>query len=142
MRAMSISAFLVTAFVVLSTARGDWAFLSHSYEASYRSNIPRDKLEALPSWTSDQENPPLPARKAIQAAERALKQLWDADNYPKTKMVLEEASLVHLDGDKWVWVVRYVEHPIAGGATGVPAHFDIVILMDGTVVAPTRLDKP
>jgi hypothetical protein len=56
-------------------------------------------------------------------------------------MVLQEATLTRLIDDKWIWIIRYESRVVNGGATGIPAVFEIVVLMDGHAIMPTQRDR-
>jgi len=71
----------------------------------------------------------------LALAEAALRRVLKNGGGRDLNRRLDAASLVPLGAKKWCWRVRYEWHP-RDGMRGVPPDFDVLILMDGTVVEP------
>lgn len=99
--------------------------------------ITRTMLQAAPAWELDAANPPLAARRAIEAATRQLPTL--VPNAPHWR--LDSLHLKPIGDDKlraWVYLVVFSEtHP---GVTwdGPVQMISLVVLMDGQTVTPSR----
>jgi hypothetical protein len=93
--------------------------------------VTSEDLKATPSWSEDQESPPVSARKAIEKANALLEKLVkDTKRWELHQSILERAY-----GDKWYWVVEYYDR--GGKPKGFKPSFHIMVLMDGAVVKPT-----
>ncbi|MEN6452464.1 MAG: hypothetical protein ABFC96_18400 [Thermoguttaceae bacterium] len=96
-------------------------------------------------WSAELPNPPVAARKAIEKATAAFKQMRQKDELLKDRgdgsWEIESVNLTPLDPgndnrenkDCWYWLVRY---ELFGSIGGQPPQLEIAILMDGTVVRP------
>lgn len=83
-------------------------------------------LENCPEWLSEQENPPLSARRALAIASDYLPRLvTNAEAWKAGDIRLRPVR------DKWVYVVEFSER-----REGVKTPFSIVVLMNGEVVEP------
>lgn len=83
------------------------------------------------------ENPPISAKKAISLAEKPKKLL--AENREGFEWRLEQLTLSRLEPleDCWYWTVSYRALPDNPDGDFTKPHFImVVILMDGTVIAP------
>ena len=105
----------------------------------YTSEITAEQVQHSPQWSLNEDNPPLPARKALKAATEMLtKLLPDAD-----KCTLESITLKPVCGHAgWAYVVTfdsYFPHtpgvPTANSGYLPPIHF--FVLMSGAVIEPT-----
>ncbi len=96
-----------------------------------------------PIWSSDAGNPPLPAANAIRLAiEQRNRLVGDTEDLVWS---LESASIVpwQYETGFWYWHITFDLNPRPGrGGTGIPARFDVIVLMDGTVLQPTIKDYP
>jgi hypothetical protein len=98
----------------------------------YISTATRDRILKAPIWRAGRDNPPLSPRKADQLA---------TNYYPRIPAHLPGgmdrqyiALLDSGDGLHWVYVVQFTD--LHGAYAGLPPHFDLIVLMDGTVVEP------
>ena len=83
-------------------------------------------LENCPEWLSEQDNPPLSARRALAIASDYLPKLVsNAEAWQVRDIRLRPVR------DKWVYVLEFSER-----REGVQAPFMIVVLMNGEVVEP------
>ena len=125
--------------------------LSFAFDKMYESEITPEMLAKSPSWDAKTDNPPLPAGKAIRLA-NALKNKLVKDS-KDFKWYLASVTLENSNrwsgsdaGTKWWWSINYEASQREGGDTAPPKlgplnmgfinHFDIIVLMDGTVVEP------
>ncbi len=119
----------------------DIDYPSFTSSKRYTVTIRKTALENSPVWQEDADNPPLSARKAMQLADKTMEPLVGADNF-----TLQSAQLVRADRfnsdhkGKWYWLLHY------GPATSDPTgsrldHLRLVVLMDGTVVAPSVAER-
>jgi len=104
-------------------------------ETFYNSNLRIPRLLATPEWTSDQDNPPLSARKAIVAASGIMRKL--AAYGKDTKLNPPTLKLRESNG-RWFWVVYYSPNDWRQ----FNSTFPIVVLMDGTAIEPQRIPAP
>jgi hypothetical protein len=102
---------------------------SHVLGNDYLVAIPSQALRRAPKWAANAANPPLPARKAIDEANKLRERLAPAP--PDERWTIESASLVQV-ADTWVWLIEYQIE----GANGDPDTLKLVVLMDGTVPEP------
>ena len=96
----------------------------------------RDVIERAPDWKLDKE-PPLSVHDALEAANR-----WVKNNYPQfTSVRVFSISLSRVsrslrsDDNKWYYSVSFNGSVDLGGISA-NSHFNIIVLMDGTVVGP------
>ena len=86
------------------------SFTSHS--ETFRFEITSADLTATPSWSDENENPPLAPRQAVQTARSTLLQLMSE----KVKWDLASIRLLPSDiKDKWFYEVEFREpaHPLS-----------------------------
>lgn len=100
-------------------------------------NVSKAWLNKTPSWNLDKE-PPFPVHKAAAVAEH-----WIKERHPKfTKTRIASVSLSPLweekFKDKWYYSVAMQAGADLDGVTA-SSFFNVILLMDGTVVAPTSL---
>ncbi len=98
----------------------------------YEFHISDQELQRTPAWAANQENPPLSARRAIDAAAKELAMLL-----PNGKdWRLSEVTLRQIE-DRWVYLVTFLE-PLRGddAARQLSSGFQIVVLMNGVAVMP------
>lgn len=113
---------------------------SYAFSKQYIVSITSEALEKSPTWKEDDENPPLPARKAIRLANKMKDSLVkDSKDY---KWKLQSASLHPSGAGKWYWLVHYDAEYQGSGSTGVPSHLRLVVLMDGTIIKPVVNARP
>jgi len=110
---------------------------SRAPEQACVTTITQKMLDDSPAWEAKDENPPLSARKAIEAANAVVVKLVEPDT-KSWKRRLEGLFLCEGDPQKWYWRVQYLWDPPPGTAMdGQAPHMTIVVLMDGTVVQPS-----
>jgi hypothetical protein len=133
----------VVVMCCVGALRADTTLIEHAsyaFSKQYIVSITSETLEKSPTWKEDDENPPLPARKAIRLANKMKDSLVkDSKDY---KWKLQSASLQPSDAGKWYWLVHYDAEFQGAGSTGVPDHLRLVVLMDGTVVKPVTNARP
>lgn len=128
-----------------------------------------DQLSQTPDWSSDdQDEPPLSVGKAIAKAKIAVAKKFPKfkdKNWTVSVILAEEHTSINTDHhftdsdgteycadvarltftlQKWVYWVRLTWHPLVGnGLTDhVAPNIPVAVLMDGTVVLPTKITKP
>jgi hypothetical protein len=102
----------------------------------YASTISKERLAASSDWEEEDPNPPLPARRALALAEATVRRTLKDSDGKNLERLCDSARLVPFGGKKWCWNVHYKWRPRAGAWDGVLPHFEVFILMDGTVVEP------
>jgi hypothetical protein len=98
----------------------------------YEFHITDQDLQKTPAWPPAQENPPLPARRAIDIASKQLATLL-----PNGKdWRLYSVTLRSID-DRWIYLVEFLE-PLRGDNAGqqLSSGFQIVVLMNGATITP------
>lgn len=140
-KGQSIIAFILFAVISQSTqgnsdvARGH---CSHAFGKAYYSEISRDALNKSPAWNTEDENPPLSARKAINLSDARFKKLVkDTEDY---KWRREEAAVVFLGSKFCYWKITYEAWVTRGGSSGPPITIELFVLMDGTFIEPEVSD--
>jgi hypothetical protein len=102
-----------------------------TYKQRYELKVMQSALDAAPMWREDQPNPPLAARQAIgMAKEKLVKMHPESANWN-----LRTVNLTKLDAKgQWIYCIRF-EVPERSPHM-IPTPFDMIVLMDGTVVEP------
>jgi hypothetical protein len=97
--------------------------------------VTKSELEKTPAWTDEDEEPPLPAGRALKLADAMKEKLvqdpkgWKWERY--------DANLVeNTFTNRWFWAFKYHCFPQSGALSGAAPHLDVVVLMDGTAVEP------
>ena len=113
-------------------------FLQFSYHEGkqYESKVTIETLESSPVWADGQENPPLPARRAVELASAQLSKIVpDGSKWGLQRILLQPV------GSKWVYVVEFLEPPPADNLSpdGRRDTFSVVVLMSGEAVEPTLM---
>jgi hypothetical protein len=109
-------------------------FRQFSYHAGrrYESKVTTGMLENSPEWAEGQDNPPLPARRAVEVASAQLSKLLPDG----AKWGLQRIHLQPI-GAKWIYVVEFLEPlPEKPGVDFRRDYFAIVVLMNGEAVEP------
>jgi hypothetical protein len=109
-------------------------------ETITRSLSPTNSLTTVPSG----EPIPITPRKAEVLARDFVQKEWIVGEWRTRSIVLE-----NLDFEKWIYVVRmtqpkekdFLQEPILTTSPGAYRPVDIVVLMDGTVVRPKKVQK-
>jgi hypothetical protein len=84
-------------------------------------------LEQCPDWSEVENDPPLPARSALEAAKRYLPKLISNPEAWSS----QEIRLVPIREKKWVYVIHFSERRL-----GLNSPFVIVVLMNGEPIEP------
>src|SRR4051812_37562608 len=106
---------LVAVLVLCHPLHADIVAESRVFGQKYAVRVPEKAVEAAPKWTQDLDNPPLSARKAIEAATAMQKELvQDTDKY---RWQFETVHLKRHQGDLWYWEVYFLAEP-RGISTG------------------------
>ena len=103
-----------------------------TYKQRYELKVTQSALDAAPMWPEDQPNPPVAARQAIALAKEKLIKM-----HPESaSWNLRSVNLTKLDAKgQWIYTV-YFEVPQRSPHL-IPTPFDMIVLMDGSVVEPT-----
>ena len=114
-------------------------YYSYAFGKQYGFAVTDDDLKKCPAWEKDAENPPLSAKKAIEAATKMKDSLVkDTKDF---KWTFVSATLQPVSDSKWVWMVHF-DAVYRGPSSGIPNHLRIVVHMNGTAVQPqVREDK-
>jgi hypothetical protein len=99
----------------------------------YDFRVTEQDLKAAPAWPATQDNPPLSARRAIDAASKQLATLVPNGKDWRVSAV----SLKPIDG-YWIYLVEFLEPLRAGAPDQVSQAFQVVVLMNGVAVVPRR----
>jgi len=116
----------------LLMAQAETTFTVEYNGKKYEFRIPDQDLQKTPAWSANQQNPPLPARRAIEIARNEISMLL-----PNGKdWRLYEVTLRPID-DHWVYLVQFLE-PLRGDGNGqqLSSGFQVVVLMNGVAVMP------
>ncbi len=101
--------------------------------------IAAERISASPGWDRRRPNPPVSAGDALIRAERVRLQ-WIKDKQlrenPGGNWGLESLELVATSDNEWYWLAKFAHH-IEG--TGPPHEFYVAVLMDGSVIEPTKV---
>jgi hypothetical protein len=99
----------------------------------YLYRVTDTELLKTPAWPAGQENPPLSARRAIEAARTRL-----AGLLPNGKDWRLYAVTLRPIDDRWIYLVDFLE-PLRGDGGGqqLSAGFQVVVLMNGVAVSPS-----
>ena len=136
---MKIYLALLMMFACLTVyAQNVYSTSFSSPQENFRFEITSTDLAATPSWTTDNENPPLASRQAVQIARATLLQLMSE----KVKWDLASIRLRPSDiKDKWFYEVEFSEpahplsiaHPLGG--------ISVYVLMNGKPATVYRARK-
>jgi len=101
-------------------------------------------LRKTPRWLVDTDDPPLGAKQALHAANNLVTRMeqlageWSNDWSRHLRgLVLTPAA-----DEKWYWCVEYEWYPQRGGLAGQAPTLFVIVLMDGTVVQPKKVEGP
>ena len=121
--------FLIAA---VFAAQVDTTFTVEYSGKKYEFHISSEDLQKTPIWPDSQENPPLPARRAIEIASKQLASLLpngkDWRLYSVTLRPME---------NRWIYLVEFLE-PLRGdnAIQQQSSGFQVVVLMNGVAVTP------
>ena len=113
-------------------------FSSYHGGKRYDFEVTAGQLMNCPAWLEGQDNPPLPARRSIEIATNYLSKLFsDAE-----KWEMNGFSVIPV-GEKWVYLVQFVEPAPKNVSEHLTSEFKIVVLMNGEIgrvkVSPWKL---
>lgn len=118
---------------MLFAAQAETTFTVEYGGKKYEFRIPDQDLQKAPAWAPNQDNPPLSARRAIDAAKNEIAMLLpDGKDWR-----LYEVTLRQIDNNHWVYLVQFLE-PLRGNGNGqqLSSGFQVVVLMNGAAVMP------
>jgi hypothetical protein len=113
-------------------SEAEYSIESDAFGQTYWSYVFREQLDKTPPWEGKAENPPLSVRRAMELAEKEVARVRAEDGLNR---LVDQVALVPVR-DRWIWQVTYVWKVKAGGSTGVPDHYHVLVLMDGSVIKP------
>jgi hypothetical protein len=94
-------------------------------------------LEKCPEWTLDKE-PPLPIQKAVKIAEEHIKVKYP--QFTSFKIIHIALSPVYNSKYRNRWYYDISVQAVANlGGVSASSHFNVIVLMDGTIVEPTEV---
>jgi hypothetical protein len=124
---------LVTSLVLCCPLHADIVAESRVFGQKFAVRVPEKAIQDAPKWTQELDNPPLSARKAIEAATTVRKELVrDTDEH---EWKFDSMKLMRYEHDLWYWELSFIAEP-RGIHTGRPPLLRLVVLMDGLCVKP------
>ena len=138
MLAMSIACMVMLIAQSDDATQIEWRNESDAFGKSYVSEVSWGQLAKSPSWEKNADNPPISPRRALSIAVREADRIKSPKGFRRT---LHGLALVPVR-DKWLWEVSFIWEVEVGGSTGIPNNFDVLILMDGSVVKPIVRSTP
>jgi hypothetical protein len=99
----------------------------------------KDLPRQIPKWKSDEDNPPVSAKRAIEIAKLFSDKFLEKRK--TDKWVLSKCELIAIDtsAGKWCWRIDVqLRTALAIPTSGAWPSRVFVVLMDGTVIAPTE----
>jgi hypothetical protein len=111
--------------------------LQTSAPVQFMSRVTREQLARTPAWDPASEFPPLSPRKAEEASRAMLKKLLGERRWSRQDILLKPFDVTTDDGDhreiRWLYVLHFGLLTDTGDESGA---FNIIVLMDGTVMEP------
>ena len=105
----------------------------------YVSEVTKGEIAKTPTWSSQQEHPPLSPQRAQQIARDQLRQLLP----DSSSWILREITLAKFSDDiHWLYLVTFEPPPFGHPGEDNADFMRIVVLMNGQVVAPTVTPLP
>jgi hypothetical protein len=105
------------------------AFDTEQSGVHYATRLTLDQLASSPEWRSDEPNPPLAVREAMEAASTQLKRLFDnADEWQLETLTLERVR------DRWIYDVAFTAPPPPECKDCLAFPFRVLVTMDGKAV--------
>jgi hypothetical protein len=131
---------IITFAVVLSfvaSAIGDEVHDYSSYstvdEKHFESQVSRDEIAKTPVWLPEAENPPLSARRAIEAARKQMEALV----HDRSVWRLESVQLLDMgDHLHWMYIVEFARQFPEDVAVYGDFSLRVLVLMNGAVITP------
>jgi len=121
--------------LILLTQTANDPIIQFSFQSAghtYQYSITEEMLKKGPTWTNA-DNPPLSFKAAEKIAKDYATKALPNQNLEATSISLKKVSLV----DRWYYEVD-LEPPALDTSSNVI--YEVVILMDGTVVAPLKIN--
>lgn len=129
MRRILTSGFLLCSLCLVCAAQSPASFFSYHDGKRFEFEVTSEQLANSPSWAAEQDNPPLPARRAFEVASAYLRKLMpDAEKWQRGGLRLVPVR------EKWVYVVEFTEPPPGNMSTHLSTPFGVVVLMSGEAV--------
>jgi len=128
-------AFLITG-VVATSAETIAAFASYHEDKQFLFELDRVQMESTPSWDENQQNPPISARHAFNAARKRLATLVSmSEKWDLIEIVLRPMPAPTVG--KWIYVVKFRPPVFSKDPKGSVSTVDLIVLMDGIALQPT-----
>ncbi|MEL6109104.1 MAG: hypothetical protein AAFU85_24115 [Planctomycetota bacterium] len=134
--------FTILFIASVAIARSDVGWYSEFWGRRLIANVPEQQLINTPAWNRKRGEPAVGPGLALRLAQPAFERVKvDRENHT---WMLSSLDLIPADAgspdeevtrDRWYWVAKYMHYPENG--RGSSPTIRIVVLMDGTVVAPT-----
>jgi hypothetical protein len=124
---------VVCSFCTVSKAQGLLSTESFYGDKHYQSSVTLELLEGSPAWPEEQDNPPLPPRRAVEIALGHLQKLFsNAEKWRKGEIRLYPVR------EKWVYIIELIGPPLEDpkSMSGINPHFAVIVLMSGEPVEP------
>ena len=98
----------------------------------YTFKVSADELQHQPSWSPENEDVPLSARKAVEIARTNLARILKAPE----QWLLDDITLSRMGNDRWIYEVYFLCPGEDCGRPDSDWTFMIYVKMDGTIVEP------
>src|SRR5262245_42092860 len=116
---------LMATVILCGSLHADIVAESRVFGQKYAIRVPEKAVKDAPEWTQNLDNPPLSARKAIEAATAMQKDLVkDTDSHA---WKLHSLALKRHQGDLWYWEAYFHAEP-RGPSTGAPTFLRLIVL--------------
>ncbi len=120
---------------------GAWSIgseLLNPDSVQFMSRIAREQLARTPVWKEDSEFPPLSPRKAQDLAQAMLRKIAGERHWAQPDIYLKPFDVTSDDGDhrevRWLYVFHF--GLLSNTDNNQAGSFNIIVLMDGTVMEP------
>jgi hypothetical protein len=114
------------------------SFSSHTRGVRWEFSLTRAALDQSPAWPEGDPWPPLSPRRAIELAWQQLRTLvGDTERWRFNAVSLKQVG----PKQTWIYVVQIAEPPPRPDG-GVHSWIEMIVLLDGTTVAPVRRPWP
>ena len=120
---------------------GAWSIgseLLNPDSVQFMSRITRGQLVRTPAWKEDSEFPPLSPRKAQDLAQAMLRKVAGERHWAQPDIYLKPFDVTSDDGDhrevRWLYVFHF--GLLSNTDNNQAGSFNIIVLMDGTVMEP------
>ena len=120
---------------------GAWSIgseLLNPDSVQFMSRVTREQLARTPVWKEDSEFPPLSPRKAQDLAQAMLRKVAGERHWAQPDIYLKPFDVTSDDGDhrevRWLYVFHF--GLLSNTDNNQAGSFNIIVLMDGTVMEP------